>query len=136
MENTRLDELEHIVGTIEKIIYKNENNGYTVCLVKTDTDIITVVGVLPFLSNGDAAKLTKAKNTIIYSVIGLVVALLAFAIVNFVLANVFSSGGGSAAPSQTQQINLFAPLPNYVGKRHLILLLSRNLHIVELSMVY
>ena len=45
---------------------------------------------------GDAAKTKKARETIMYGVIGLVVALLAFAIVNFVLTSVFS---GSAANS-------------------------------------
>ena len=52
---------------------------------------IILGGVTYVTSNGDAAKLAKAKNTIIYSVIGLVIALLAFAIVNFVLGSVFSS---------------------------------------------
>ena len=45
---------------------------------------------------GDPAKTKKARETIMYGVIGLVVALLAFAIVNFVLTSVFS---GSAANS-------------------------------------
>lgn len=45
---------------------------------------------------GDATKTKKARETIMYGVIGLVVALLAFAIVNFVLTSVFS---GSAANS-------------------------------------
>lgn len=40
-------------------------------------------------SAGDASKVTKAKNTILYGIIGVVVALLAFAIVNFVLKNIF-----------------------------------------------
>lgn len=49
---------------------------------------------------GDAAKTKKARETIMYGVIGLVVALLAFAIVNFVLTSVFSgsaANGGAAA---------------------------------------
>lgn len=76
-------------------------------LMKTLTTIINVVvGVVGFIavamivmggisyatSQGDAAKTKKAMNTILYGVVGLVVALLAFAIVNFVLSNVF---GGS-----------------------------------------
>lgn len=36
-------------------------------------------------SSGDSKKVTDAKNTILYGVIGLVIALLAFAIVNFVM---------------------------------------------------
>ena len=52
--------------------------------------VMIVVGGLQYTtSSGDAGKVTKAKNTIMYGVIGLVVALLAFAIVNFVLTNIF-----------------------------------------------
>ena len=46
---------------------------------------IIIGGVNYILSQGDAAKVQKAKSTILYGVIGLVVVLLAFAIVNFVL---------------------------------------------------
>ncbi len=38
-------------------------------------------------STGDAGRVKQAKDTILYGVIGLVVALLAYAIVNFVLKN-------------------------------------------------
>lgn len=48
--------------------------------------MIIVGGIRYTTSNGDASKVTSAKNTILYSVIGLVVALLAFGIVNFVVA--------------------------------------------------
>lgn len=73
-------------------------------LMKTlNTIISVVVGVLGLLavamivyggfmyttSAGDASKIKKAKDTIMYGVIGLVIALLAFAIVNFVLSSVF-----------------------------------------------
>lgn len=54
---------------------------------------IIMGGFTYVMSNGDSAKLTKAKNTILYAVIGLVVALLAFAIVNFILDNVFNGEG-------------------------------------------
>jgi len=37
------------------------------------------------VSGGDSSAVNKAKNTILYAIIGLVVALLAFAIINFVL---------------------------------------------------
>lgn len=47
--------------------------------------MIIVAGMSYVTSAGDSAKVTKAKNTLLYSVIGLVVALLAYAIVNFVL---------------------------------------------------
>ena len=53
--------------------------------------MIIMGGIQYTTSSGDTAKVTKAKNTILYGVIGLVIALLAFAIVNFVIANVFGS---------------------------------------------
>ena len=39
-------------------------------------------------SSGDAAKVTKAKNTILYGSVGLVIAVLAYAIVNFVITGI------------------------------------------------
>lgn len=48
--------------------------------------IVMVVGGLRYvLSTGDPKNTTAAKDTILYAAIGLVVALLAYAIVNFVL---------------------------------------------------
>jgi multisubunit Na+/H+ antiporter MnhB subunit len=47
--------------------------------------MIVIGGIRYTLSNGESAAITGAKNTILYAVIGLVVALLAYAIVNFVL---------------------------------------------------
>ena len=53
--------------------------------------IIIVVGGQRFIvSQGDAQKINAARGMIIYGVVGLVVALLAFAVVNFVLTGVFS----------------------------------------------
>lgn len=48
--------------------------------------IMLIVGGIRYItSGGDAKKVTDAKNTILYAIIGLVIALLAFAIVNFVI---------------------------------------------------
>ena len=47
--------------------------------------MIILGGIRYVTSNGESAQITAAKNTILYSVIGLVVALLAYAIVNFVI---------------------------------------------------
>lgn len=49
--------------------------------------VIVLGGVSYVTSQGDPAKTKKAKDTILYGIIGLVVALLAYAIVNFVLAS-------------------------------------------------
>lgn len=50
-------------------------------------------GLRYILSGGDNKKVTDAKNTILYAIIGLIIAVLAFAIVNFVLNAI----GGPAA---------------------------------------
>jgi hypothetical protein len=46
--------------------------------------MIVIGGIRYVTSGGDASGVTAAKNTILYAVIGLIVAILAFAIVNFV----------------------------------------------------
>ena len=47
--------------------------------------MLIIGGVKYALSAGDAKAVTDAKNTILYALIGLVIAILAYAIVNFVL---------------------------------------------------
>ena len=55
--------------------------------------VMVIVGGFQYAtSSGDAAKVTKAKNTIMYGIIGMVIALLAYAIVNFVLDQIFNQG--------------------------------------------
>ena len=46
---------------------------------------IIIGGINYTLSQGDPGKVTKAKNTILYGVIGLIIVLLAFAITQFVI---------------------------------------------------
>ena len=46
---------------------------------------LIIGGVLYATSQGDAPKLTKAKNTVIYSLVGLIISVLAFAITTFIL---------------------------------------------------
>jgi hypothetical protein len=47
--------------------------------------MIVYGGILYVISAGDSGRVSKAKNTIMYAIVGLVVALLAYAIVNFVI---------------------------------------------------
>lgn len=61
MENQRLEfyardnyGLEKLEGTVEQIIYCNEENGYTVCDMSTEDDIVTVCGIMPMLNEGDS----------------------------------------------------------------------------------
>lgn len=48
-------ETEEIRGLIERITYKNEQNGYTVATVRVGRERVTVVGILPFLGEGESA---------------------------------------------------------------------------------
>ena len=50
--------------------------------------MIVIGGIMFALSSGDASKVTKARNMVIYAVVGLVVALFASAIINFVFNKV------------------------------------------------
>ena len=46
--------LVQISGTIEHVIYANEENGYAICDFGTDDDeLITIVGTMPYVAEGD-----------------------------------------------------------------------------------
>ena len=76
----------------------SENGGGLMNLVQTIINVVlSVVGIVAVLvviiggvtyttSLGDPGKTKKAKDTILYGIVGMVIALLAFAIVNFVLS--------------------------------------------------
>lgn len=51
--------------------------------------VIIYGGITYIISTGDAAKLNRAKNSILYGVIGLVIAMLAYAIVYFVSQSIW-----------------------------------------------
>ena len=58
--------------------------------------VMVIVGGINYMtSQGDSAKVKKGRDTILYGIIGLIIALLAFAIVNFVLDHVFNPTTGS-----------------------------------------
>ncbi len=71
---------DDLTDTIQKIIN-------TVIFVVGMLAVVMIIigGVSYATSMGDPGKATKAKNIIMYGIIGLVISLLAFAIVNFVL---------------------------------------------------
>lgn len=51
--------------------------------------LVVVLGALKYVtSQGDPAEVSKAKNTILYAIIGLVIAAAAFSIVTFVVREV------------------------------------------------
>ena len=50
-----MKEQEKIEGMVERITLKNEQNGYTVASVRAGNSRVTVVGILPFLNEGELA---------------------------------------------------------------------------------
>ena len=46
-----------IQGIVQEIIYQNELNSYTIATFETDEEVITIVGYLPFIVQGDTLKL-------------------------------------------------------------------------------
>lgn len=60
--------------------------------------IMLIIGGLRYaISGGNSANVTAAKNTILYAIVGLVIAFFAFAVVNWVLNAVAPGGGGGGA---------------------------------------
>ncbi len=54
--------------------------------------VMIIIGGLRYvISGGETANITAAKNTILYAIVGLVISLLAYAIINFVITS-FTSG--------------------------------------------
>lgn len=45
--------MEHLSGTVEEIVYKNDENGYCVCDLSVQDTLITIVGYMPFITPGD-----------------------------------------------------------------------------------
>lgn len=69
--------------------------------------IMVIIGGFKYvLSGGDSSKVTSAKNTVLYAIIGLIIAILAYAIINFIVSAItgsssglINSGGGGGAVS-------------------------------------
>ncbi|MBQ4064508.1 MAG: ATP-dependent RecD-like DNA helicase [Clostridia bacterium] len=51
------EDLLELTGSIENIIYQNDETGYTVCeLAASDDDLVTLVGIMPFMGIGETVK--------------------------------------------------------------------------------
>lgn len=80
-------------GMPSELIGDNGVFGRITNVVLLIVGIVSVImliygGLRYILSGGDSKKVTDAKNTILYAIIGLIISLLAYAIVNFVLTSV------------------------------------------------
>ena len=63
--------------------------------------VIVIAGIKYVTSDGDASKIKSAKDTILYAVVGLIIALLAFAIVNWVISQFAAPPAGGQGQGQT-----------------------------------
>lgn len=69
-------------------IWNNILNTFTFIIGAVAVLMLIIGGFRYVTSNGDAQQVTSAKNTILYAVVGIVLAVMANAIVNFVLTNI------------------------------------------------
>lgn len=74
-------------SSVESVI-KNVVNVLLMAVGIISVIMIIIGGILFTLSNGDASRIARARSTVIYAAVGLAVALLAGAIVNFVIYRV------------------------------------------------
>lgn len=50
--------MPEIQGTVEAILFQNEENGYVVAYIKDKGEKITIVGTIPYITEGQSLKLT------------------------------------------------------------------------------
>lgn len=78
--NTEGRKADALTNIIERII------NILLFIIGVIAVIMIIVGGIRYTtSNGDSAQLTSAKNTILYSIVGVVVAIMAYAIVNWIV---------------------------------------------------
>lgn len=78
------DEAEQVTNRVENAI------NVVLSFVGVAAVVVIIIGGIQYItSQGDVAKAARARNVILYGIIGLVICLLAFAIVNLVLTGVF-----------------------------------------------
>src|SRR5690349_17706646 len=74
-------------------IFKTITNVLLFIIGAISVIMLIIGGVRYTISNGDSAAVTSAKNTILYAVIGIIVAILAYALVNFVITSFTGNAG-------------------------------------------
>jgi hypothetical protein len=73
-------------------VFKTITNVLLFVIGAISVIMLIIGGIRYVVSGGDSGAVTSAKNTILYAVIGIVVAILAYALVNFVITS-FSANG-------------------------------------------
>ena len=49
--------LESLEGVVEDVVYRNENNDYTVLEISVGDTLVTAVGIIPMISEGEVVTL-------------------------------------------------------------------------------
>lgn len=80
-------------GTADKLlgegsVFTNVINILLIAIGLISVVMIIIGGIRYAVSGGESGAVTSAKNTILYAVVGLVVAFLAYALVNWVLSGI------------------------------------------------
>lgn len=75
-------------------VFKTITNVLLFIIGAISVIMLIIGGIRYVVSGGDSSAVTAAKNTILYAIVGIIVALLAYALVNFVLTS-FSTGGAA-----------------------------------------
>lgn len=78
-QDTLIDNIQSILNVIIGVLG-------LVCVI-----VMIIGGVTYMTSSGDAGKVKKGKDTILYGLIGLIICALAFAIVNWVIMGVLAT---------------------------------------------
>lgn len=68
----------------ENSIFKRVTNVLLFLVGAVSVIMLIIGGIRYVISGGDQAQVTSAKNTILYAIVGIIVAFLAYAAVNFV----------------------------------------------------
>lgn len=68
-------------------IFKTVTNVLLFIIGAISVIMLIIGGIRYVVSGGDSSAVTGAKNTILYAVVGIVVAILAYALVNFVITS-------------------------------------------------
>ncbi len=72
-------------------VFKTITNVLLFVIGAISVIMLIIGGIRYVVSGGDSGAVTSAKNTILYAVIGIVVAILAYALVNFVISSFAST---------------------------------------------
>lgn len=81
-------------------VFKTITNVMLFLIGAISVIMLIIGGIRYVVSGGEQAAITSAKNTILYAIVGIIVAILAFAIVNFV-TNQFSEQGNKGISAIT-----------------------------------